>query len=72
MKVMTIVAFVECPLKELWPIILCSIYTYIKLNTNTHTHTHPLKNKKILCSIYDFIYTYHKTYGFLAIFSQLM
>ena len=40
MKVMTIVAFVECPLKELWPIILCSIYTYIKLNTHTHTHTH--------------------------------
>ena len=36
MKVMTIVAFVECPLKELWPIILCSIYTYIKLNTHTH------------------------------------
>ena len=66
MKVMTIVAFVECPLKELWPIILCSIYTYIKLNTHT------LKNKKIFCSIYDFIYTYHKTYGFLAIFSQLM
>ena len=68
MKVMTIVAFVECPLKELWPIILCSIYTYIKLNR----HTHALKNKKILCSIYDFIYTYHKTYGFLTIFSQLM
>ena len=53
MKVMTIVAFVECPLKELWPIILCSIYTYIKLNTHTHTHT--LIYKKILCSIYDFI-----------------
>lgn len=44
MKVMTIVAFVECPLKELWPIILCSIYTSIKLNTHTHTHLHIKKS----------------------------
>ena len=50
MKVMTIVAFVECPLKELWPNILFSIYTYIKLytHTHTHTHTHTLTYKKNL------------------------